>query len=140
MKKERFDMPSLGKEDFRVPEGYFTSLKERLNTIPDAAGSPVYIPALRLRDRLLPYVALAACFAFLIVIGNTVLRRTTSRNTQDTDPLYAAMLADLIPVTNPYAVFYEAEQGETLSEEEIVDYLIVSGTTPEMLVAATDEE
>ena len=28
MKKERFDIPSLGKEDFRVPEGYFTSLKE----------------------------------------------------------------------------------------------------------------
>ena len=50
------------------------------------------------------------------------------------------MLADLIPVTNPYAVFYDAEPGETLSEEDIVDYLIQSGTTPEMLVTETDEE
>ena len=140
MKKERFDIPSLGKEDFRVPEGYFTSLKERLNTIPDAVGSPVCIPALRLRDRILPYVALAACFAFLLIIGNTVLRRTTSQDPLDADPLYAAMLADLIPVTNPYAVFYDAEPGETLSEEDIVDYLIQSGATPEMLATETDEE
>lgn len=139
MKKEKIDMPTLGKEQFRVPEGYFTSLKERLNTIPDAAGSPVCIPALRLRDRLLPYVALAACFAFLLVVGNALLRRTAGQNSLNADPLYDAMLADLIPVTNPYAVFFEAEEGETLSEEEIMDYLIQSGTTPEML-AATNEE
>ena len=126
MKKEKIDMPTLGKEQFRVPEGYFTSLKERLNTIPDAAGSPVCIPALRLRDRLLPYVALAACFAFLLVVGNALLRRTAGQNS-------------LNAVTNPYAVFFEAEEGETLSEEEIMDYLIQSGTTPEML-AATNEE
>lgn len=139
MKKEKFDMPSLGKEHFRVPEGYFTSLKERLNTIPDAAGSPVCIPALRLRDRILPYVALAACFAFLLVVGNTLLRRTAGQGTLKADPFYDAMLADLIPVTNPYAVFLEAEEGETLSEEEIIDYLIQSGTTPEMLAAANEE-
>jgi hypothetical protein len=58
------------KLNYSVPDGYFENLKTRLSQIPAQESRPSRI------TRLTPYLALAACFAFVVLVGNAVLNRT----------------------------------------------------------------
>lgn len=53
---------------YSVPDGYFDSLRTRLSSIPER----------RSRINFVPWLALAASFLLLAVIGNFILSRTTS--------------------------------------------------------------
>lgn len=118
----------IGKAPYDVPDGYFKSLQARLETIPTMTGRTVG-PVQRMK----PYLALAACFLAAVLIGNTVLRSTTS-DVATHDYYNEITLADLIPLTQPDEVFMTvAPERDTISEEDVIDYLITSGMSPEMI-------
>ncbi|MCR5003713.1 MAG: hypothetical protein K5984_05020 [Bacteroidales bacterium] len=106
-----------------VPEGYFENLQMRLSEIPEKEKTKV-VP---LRTKLVPYVSLAAGFAILLAVGNFVLRSTatsTTATSEDEEQLY---YASLLSTTVGYEDLYYDE--ETADEDDIINYLIESGTS-----------
>ena len=80
-----------------VPDGYFASLQERLLAIPAQKAAP--------RFRVAPYLAFAASLAVLAVIGNFILRRTSSGLSDEDIRNY--LLASNTTVEQLYSVYYE---------------------------------
>ena len=122
------------KNTFNVPEGYFDQLQKRLEAIP-SQHPVVQTPAVTvpLWTRVRPYVALAACMLMAFFVGNFFLGRNhlpTEAEQVMQDYYY---MADLIPVTNPYAIYddspMELYAPESSSEEDVVEYLLSSGTS-----------
>lgn len=111
------------KMPYAVPEGYFTQLVSRLDEIPYAAKAP------SAWDKVKPYIAMAAAFAIIISGGTAVLKKTASPHT-DVSTLEMMQLADLVPVTDPYMIYVKTNP-EDISEKEIAEYLIDSGTSLE---------
>lgn len=58
--------------EYNVPDGYFESLRTKLSAIPAQERQPSRM------QKFTPYLALAACFAVAVLIGNLVLNRTTA--------------------------------------------------------------
>ena len=129
MNSDKDIIESIGKPTMAVPEGYFNDLKDRLGAIPQAK---TVQPALWMRMR--PYLAMAASFVAILLIGNAVLRNTFSRG-QSEDQLYSEpTYADMISLTHPEAIYQVMEYGhDDLSDEDIINYLIESGTEMEYL-------
>jgi hypothetical protein len=122
------------KNTFNVPEGYFDQLQKRLEAIP-SQHPVVQTPAVTvpLWTRVRPYVALAACMMMAFFVGNFFLGRNhlpTEAEQVMQDYYY---MADLIPVTNPYAIYDDAPMElyspESSSEDDVVEYLLSSGTS-----------
>ena len=59
------------KMNYNVPDGYFENLQKRLSAIPAQEEKPSRM------QKFTPYLALAACFAIAVMIGNFILRRST---------------------------------------------------------------
>ena len=121
------------KNTFNVPEGYFDQLQKRLEAIPSQQ-TEVVRPAVTvpLWTRVRPYVALAACMLMAFVIGDFFLGRNSAPAPAEFG-LEDYYMADLVPVTNPYAIYDDAPMDlytpESSSEEDVVQYLISSGTS-----------
>ena len=117
---------------YSVPEGYFDSLRARLEAIPSQQGTVAPAPVFRMPfyARVKPYLAFAACFVAAFLIGTFILGRMTP--VQDGIAVEDYYYADLIPVTDPYAAYgsapstYEVDES---SEDDIVEYLISSGAS-----------
>lgn len=121
------------KNIYNVPEGYFEQLQKRLEAIPsqhpEVKAPVVTVP---LWTRVRPYVALAACMLMAFVVGNFFLGRNQVP-ASDELALQDYYMADLIPVTNPYAIYDDAPMDlyvpESSSEDDVLEYLISSGTS-----------
>lgn len=113
-----------GKAGFKVPEGYFEGLRSRLNSIPEQRMSlgPV--------QRIKPYLALAASFAAILIAGNVVLRSTADRITDD--DFYEELGYVSLLQADEYLQSDTARQ-ETISEEDVINYLIDSGASAELI-------
>lgn len=124
----------MRKRTFEVPEGYFDSLEARLSAIPHSqtetgAGTKWYFR---------PYPALAACaaaavLAIAILFGN-------NRHGESTDPTnvtYEQLLyADLIPLTNPYAIYETSTPSYTeglSTQDDIINSLVHEGVPVETI-------
>lgn len=83
-----------------VPDGYFASLQERLLEIPARESKP--------RFRAAPYLAFAASLVALAVIGNFILRKSTSTGLSD-DDIRSYLLASNTTVEQLYSVYYEED-------------------------------
>jgi len=121
------------KNIYKVPDGYFDSLQKRLEAIPSQQAEvrdPVV--AVPLWTKVRPYFALAACMLMAFFIGNFFLGRNSASATTEVG-LKDYYMADLIPVTNPYAIYDDAPVDlytmESSSEDDVVQYLISSGTS-----------
>ncbi len=136
MKTEKEIFGQIGKDRFSVPEGYFESLKDRLGAIPE--GRSVIEPGLWMRVR--PYTALAACFIFAFVVGTSLLQKTSVQESLADKYYKEIVYADMIPLTDPNAIFYGTDEIETLSEEDIINYLIESGVPTEQIAYAYLQE
>ena len=118
---------------YKVPDGYFDSLQKRLEAIPsqhkEVRDPVVTVP---LWTRVRPYVALAACMLMAFFVGNFFLGRNQASAPAEFG-LQDYYMADLIPVTNPYAIYDDAPMDlytiEGSSEDDVVQYLISSGTS-----------
>ena len=143
-----------GKNAYRVPDGYFASLQERLSAIPQqeqlsAIPQQEQLSAIPQQERLgvipqqeaapgvwvrvRPYLALAAAFAVLVTLGTALLRWTAAPAEDDWDSF---AVAQMMPRTEPDA-FYDATLAESLAPaltyDDIAQYLLETGVSLEEL-------
>ena len=113
-----------GKAAFKVPEGYFEGLKARLDTIP--ARNQTISPMQRMK----PYLALAACFLAILLAGNVILSNTVEKSVES--DLYNEFAYARLLQADEYLPS-EADTQDTISDEDVVNYLIDSGTSTELI-------
>lgn len=123
------------KNDISTPEGYFEDLQLRLQEIParEHRVSPV--------RRFAPYLAYAASLAVAVLLGNAVLRHTSPAPAEDDGWDYVSYLVDALDPDG--ADLYETgawSEGDGLSEEDIINYLIADGISVEHLNYVNYEE
>ena len=126
------------RNDIKLPEGYFENLQVRLSEIP---ARPARVSTVR---RLAPYVAVAASFLVIVMIGNFVLGRTAAPAEDDTWT-YVSYLADALDpdggVPMDMADYYLMDgESEGLSAEDIMNYLLADGVSVEYLAYLSYEE
>ena len=122
------------RNDITTPEGYFENLQQRLSEIP---ARPVRVNTVH---RLAPYVAIAASFLVVVMLGNSILRHTAPAPVSDEDDTwtYVSYLADALDpdgaaMMDLYDYYGEEEEQEGLSAEDIVNYLLADGISVEHL-------
>lgn len=132
------------KNTFNVPEGYFDQLQKRLEAIPSqhpVVQTPVVTVPFWTKVR--PYVALAACMVMAFFVGNYFLGRNHAPAESEMFMQDYYYMADLIPVTNPYAIYddspMELYTPESSSEDDVVQYLISSGTSVDYIAYLLNE-
>ncbi|MBQ6287152.1 MAG: hypothetical protein IJK73_05795 [Bacteroidales bacterium] len=136
MKTEKNILENIGKASFTVPEGYFDDLRGRLGSI---ATPKVTAPGFFYRAK--PYLALAACFVAILIAGTTILRNTVANDPTDltfSEASYAQMAPFAIPEDYYQEIGYDLPT-EELSDEDIIEYLIESGTQVELLAYAGNQ-
>ena len=115
------------KNDISTPEGYFEDLQQRLSAIPsrEQRVSPM--------RRMAPYLAYAASLAAVALIGSALLR-STAVPAEDDSWAYVSYLADALDPDGAALVDGTAwHEGEQLSEEDIINYLVADGISVEHL-------
>ena len=124
------------KNNIITPEGYFEDLQARLSEIPARKQqvSPV--------RRIAPYFAYAASLVVAVMLGNALLRKTASP-VEDDGWTYVSYLADALDPDGA-ALFdetgWDGEEESSLSEEDIINYLIADGISVEHLNYVSYEE
>lgn len=89
---------------FNVPDGYFESLQDRLSEVSRREVRPVL-------RRKIPYMAVAAGLAAVIVAGGFFLYGNRSSDALSSDEFYEELMySDLIPVSDPESVFMTVMQ------------------------------
>jgi hypothetical protein len=124
------------RNDISTPEGYFENLQQRLSEIP---ARPARVSTVR---RLAPYVAVAASFLLIVMAGNFILGRTAAPAADDDTWTYVSYLADALDPDGaiPDESYYDWEDEEGLSAEDIVNYLVADGISVEHLNYLSYEE
>jgi len=114
--------------DIFTPDGYLENLQDRLLQIPAAEKRPGLV------TRVMPYIAYAASLVLLVFVGNFILRKTAVSSEEvpaSEDWTYMSYLAQsldsdcMLPELQEY----------TLTEDDIVSYLVDDGLTLEELVS-----
>lgn len=77
------------KIEYNVPDGYFESLRTKLSAIPAQEERPSRM------QKFTPYLALAACFAIAVLIGNLALDRTSSTSASDEEIIEYLVNSDI---------------------------------------------
>ena len=126
------------RNDIKLPEGYFENLQVSLSEIP---ARPARVSTVR---RLAPYVAVAASFLVIVMIGNFVLGRTAAPAEDDTWT-YVSYLADALDPDGGVPMdmvdyYLPAEENDGLSAEDIMNYLLADGVSVEYLAYLSYEE
>ena len=121
------------RNDITTPEGYFGDLQARLLEIP-ARQQPARVSTVH---RLAPYVAIAASFLAVVLMGNAILNRTAAPAEDDTWA-YVSYLAEAIDPDGAVPIdmagyYLDEEETEGLSAEDIMNYLLADGITVEHL-------
>ena len=120
------------KNDISTPEGYFDELQNRLSKI--AVPATEKVGTLR---RFSPYFAYAAFLALAVVLGGVLLRKTAVPAEEEGGSWqYLAYLSQSMDPDG----WVETENTMQLSEDDIVNYLIDSGTSVEYLNSVSYEE
>ena len=126
------------RNDIKLPEGYFENLQVRLSEIP---ARPARVSTVR---RLAPYVAVAASFLVIVMIGNFVLGRTAAPAEDDTWT-YVSYLADALDPDGGVPMdmvdyYLPAEENDGLSAEDIMNYLLADGVSVDYLAYLSSEK
>lgn len=115
------EISGLRSNPYAVPEGYFESFKADMKH----TAQPQQMPLLH---RLMPYASVAAVFVFLVAAGTFFLQKFTPADdfTQEDYLVFShnAMTAEYYENMDQIA---DAE----IAAEDIIEYLIYSGITPE---------
>ena len=130
MKKENDilkDCMELKQMPYKVPEGYFESFKAE-TVIPS-------VRKLSFWNRMAPDAARAAVFVFRVTAGTFLLERSAPQY-QMTEEDYLMFSDNMMT-----SIAYELEYGDQLadaqiSDEDIINYLIYTGVTPEHIELA----
>jgi hypothetical protein len=112
----------LKKTPYSVPEGYFTTFREQVYHSQPAAEKSFSF-------RLAPYISMAAAFLLIVTAGTFLLRNNAPSSiiTYEDYIVHSDMMVSVI--------YDEDEQNADvladMNEEEIIEYLIYTGTTAE---------
>lgn len=106
---------------FTVPEGYFESFKADMKQMAQPQQTT-------LLQKLMPYASIAAVFVFLVTAGTLFLQKHT--------PVEEFTQEDYLVFShNPMNVEYYENMDQIadaeIAAEDIIEYLIYSGITPE---------
>lgn len=115
----------LRKQPYGVPEGYFDSFKAEMSgKLPQAAAGPW--------KKSMPYVAAAASLALLVSAGTIALGKFQSEDilSQEDYILFSDNLISIDIYEEPST--YQTADAELL-DEEIIEYLIYTGVSPEII-------
>lgn len=106
-----------------TPEGYFPSLQQRLKDIPTPSEAP------GTWKKVAPHLALAAMFAAIVTVGTILLSRTAAED-ELTEEDYLVFSEDAMNT-----IFYDDGDlyAETITEDDVIEYLIHTGTEIEEL-------
>lgn len=131
MKAYDHDIPAsysdLKKMPYSVPEGYFESFKSDISKTVRTKRDSMWKPAAS-------YFAAAASLALLLTLGVAL---SDSRDNDDITPEEYILFSDNMINTSLYGVSYEEQMAEAeLMDEDIIQYLIYAGVTPEMIELA----
>ena len=112
----------LKKMPFTVPEGYFDQLRKDVMQSP----KPKQV-RITFWNRLMPYVAVAAMFIFILVLGKIFVKPQQ----QETDELTAfedyMVFSDDITDIAIHNMQHEQYAENEIDEEDIIEYLIYIG-------------
>ncbi len=120
------------RNDISLPEGHLEALQDKLYAIPTSQQQT----APRGIRRLAPYLAYAASLAVLVLMGNFILRLSSSPQEEEEPLDYYSYLAQSL---DPDGAL-ELTEEEDLTSEEIVNYLLASNISVEHLNALYYEE
>lgn len=116
--------PELRERPYEVPEGYFTSVKEVIRTADRTTGNS------RRRQNVGLYImAAAASLALLILAGTGVLSKPETGEYYDSIDLL--VFSDISEES--YYDLQAMSEPEELTEDDIIEYLIYTGTTLESI-------
>ena len=126
------------RNDIITPEGYFENLQNRLSEIP---ARPARVSTVH---RLAPYLAIAASFLAIVLVGNAILDKTAAPVEDDTWT-YVSYLASALDPDGGVPIdmadyYFEDEESEGLSAEDIMNYLLADGISVEHLAYLSYEE
>lgn len=120
--KDILGRPELRKNPYTVPDGYFNSVKKSIRITDHSVCSR--------RHGTWPYIlAIAASFALLFLAGAGVLSR--QQDMVEYDSIDLLVFSDISEES--YYDLQAMSEPEELSEEEIIEYLIYTGTTLESI-------
>ena len=126
------------RNDISTPEGYFEDLQQRLSEIP---ARPARVSTVR---RVAPYVAIAASFLAVVMVGNFVLNKTSTPADDDGTWAYVSYLADALDPDGASMFDVDDEwdyaEEDGLTAEDIVNYLVADGISVEYLNYLSYEE
>ncbi|MBO7192542.1 MAG: hypothetical protein J6V17_04040 [Bacteroidales bacterium] len=118
------DCQELKKMPFTVPEGYFESFKKEVR-------KPM-VQKLSFRKIVMPYIAVAAMFAFMVTTGTLLLERSTPEYQMTEEDYF--MFSDNMMNTIAYEMEYGTQFAEAeINDEDIINYLIYTGVTAEQI-------
>lgn len=109
---------NLKKNTYSVPEDYFTDLEQRLSLISGKKAG---------RYWAVTAVSIAASLAVVVTAGIMLISKPSGQNTE-----FEAYIYNSYPSGNPESLFTETED-YTPSQEDIIEYLINTGTNVEYL-------
>lgn len=121
----------LNNRPYSVPEGYFDDLQSKLSEIPHLSERKVSG-----WQKVQPYLALVACFCFALILGQAIKKKTAGRPDTDSTLYEQLIYADMIPHSEPYAIFDTDEAlaaGYSPDENDVIAYLIETGTSIELI-------
>ena len=119
---------SLRKCPYSVPEGYFDSLKERAAKYAQPTPAPVF----QFKRVLYTAISMAAMFILMVTAGTFFLEKTTPAEdlTQEDYIVFSDGYFDLEMYDEAAAEQYA---DASISEEDIVEYLIYTGVSEEFI-------
>ena len=118
------------RNDISVPNGYFQDLEQRLQGIPSREVKPTVI------QRVSPWVAYAASLAVLVAVGNFIFGRAQEQAAEEEGWEYVSYLSQSLDPDGQI----ELMEASSLSEDEIVSYLLASNLSVEQLELLNHEE
>ena len=120
---------SLKSCPYSVPEGYFDSFKEKAMEYSKPTPAPVF----QFKRILATAVSMAAMFVFMVTAGTLILEKTTPEEdmTQEdyivfSDGYFGLEMYDDDGLSEQYA-------DASISDEDIVEYLIYTGVSQEFI-------
>lgn len=121
------EIPKLQQIPYDIPEGYFSDLKKNLKSIPERENA---VRSLTWR-KVMTYAAIAAASALLIVAGGFYLSGIGQEDyfTEEDYIVFSEQMTSTI--------YYESSSQyadtKTMTQDDIVEYLIETGTEIEEL-------
>lgn len=119
------DLRNLKEMPYMLPEGYMEGLKRDLKSIPRTAPK-----RMSLWQRFSPYISMAAAFAFIFALGTLIVDNSGADEfTQEDFMVFSSNMTNII-MEDDYEQYADAAE---IEDEDIIEYLIYTGTGPETI-------